>query len=64
MHLRERNFFTIEEHEYLRANCFEEEGMIAYPLAMAKHIQEGLKLSLEGGHKLFLLGHHEASLAV
>jgi len=35
-----------------------------YPLAMVKHIQEGLKSSMEGGPKLFLLGRHGVSLIV
>jgi len=30
----------MKKHEDSRTNPFQEEGMMAYPLAMTKHIQE------------------------
>jgi len=35
---------------------------MAYPLAIAKHFQEGLESSMQGEAKLYLLGHFRVSL--
>jgi len=42
----------------LRTNPFEEEGDESIPPSMAMHFREEIESSLQGGAKLFSLGHN------